>query len=193
MISYIEGKIIELNPAFVVLDCNGIGYMLNISINTFNKLEGLDSCKLKTHLSIKEDSHTLFGFFDDFERKIFRLLISVSGVGPSTARVILSSMNTSIIRNAIINEDSLKIKSIKGIGLKTAQRIILDLKDKIIKLDEKTELNLNIDNRNREEALSALEVLGFSSKNVHNLIDSLLDKNPSIKLEDLVKEALKQL
>jgi len=193
MITHINGKLVELNPAYAVIECNGVGYMLNISLNTYSKLGESESCKLYTHLVVKEDSHTLFGFYDSLERKIFRMLISVSGVGASTARVILSSMQSGEIRDAIVNEDVELIKSVKGIGVKTAQRIILDLKDKMLKAFDDIEISIKSGNRNREEALSALEVLGFPMKAVHKLIDKLLDKEPELVVEQLVKQALKQL
>ena len=123
MIAHINGKLVELNPAYAVIECNGVGYYLNISLNTYSRLGESESCKLFTHLSVKEDSHTLYGFYEKLERKIFRMLISVSGVGASTARVILSSMQSSEIRDAIVSEDIALIKSVKGIGVKTAQRI----------------------------------------------------------------------
>ena len=193
MITHINGKLVELNPAYAVVECNGVGYMLNISLNTYTKLGASESCKLFTHLAVKEDSHTLYGFYDQLERKIFRMLISVSGVGASTTRVILSSMQSGEIRDAIVNEDVALIKSVKGIGIKTAQRIILDLKDKMLKAFDDIEITMKSGNRNREEALSALEVLGFPMKAVHKLIDKLLGKDPDLVVEDLVKQALKQL
>jgi Holliday junction DNA helicase RuvA len=148
---------------------------------------------LYSHLAVKEDSHTLYGFYDKLERKIFRMLISVSGVGASTARVILSSMESTEIRDAIVSEDVALIKSVKGIGVKTAQRIILDLKDKMLKAFDDIEITIKSGNRNREEALSALEVLGFPMKAVHKLIDKLLENDSQIEVEELVKQALKQL
>ena len=193
MITHINGKLVELNPAYAIIECNGVGYLLNISLNTYSKLGESESCKLYTHLSVKEDSHTLYGFHEKLERKIFRMLISVSGVGASTARVILSSMQSAEIRDAIVSEDVALIKSVKGIGIKTAQRIILDLKDKMLKAFDDIEITIRSGNRNREEALSALEVLGFPMKAVHKLVDKLLEKDPQVEVEDLVKQALKQL
>lgn len=193
MITHIQGRLVELNPAYAVIECNGVGYMLNITLNTHSKLGDSESCKLYSHLVVKEDSHTLYGFHDKLERKIFRLLISVSGVGASTARVILSSMLPEEIRDAIVSEDVVLIKSVKGIGVKTAQRIILDLKDKMLKAFDDIEITIKSGNRNREEALSALEVLGFPMKAVHKLIDKLLEKDPHMEVEELVKQALKQL
>jgi Holliday junction DNA helicase RuvA len=193
MITHIHGRLVELNPAYAVIECNGVGYMLNISLNTYSKLGDSESCKLYSHLAVKEDSHTLYGFYDQLERKIFRMLISVSGVGASTARVILSSMLPEEIRNAIVNEDADLIKTVKGIGAKTAQRIILDLKDKMLKAFDDIEITIKSGNRNREEALSALDVLGFPTKAVHKMIDKLLANDPKMEVEELVKQALKQL
>ena len=193
MITHIQGRLVELNPAYVVIECNGVGYLLNISLNTYSKLGESESCKLYSHLVIKEDSHTLYGFYNKLERQIFRLLISVSGVGASTARVILSSMLPEEIRDAIVSENIALITSVKGIGAKTAQRIILDLKDKMLKAFDNIEITLKSGNRNREEALSALEVLGFPMKAVHKMIDKLLNETPDMEVEELVKKALKQL
>ena len=193
MITHIQGRLVELNPAYVVIECNGVGYLLNISLNTYSKLGESESCKLYSHLVIKEDSHTLYGFYNKLERQIFRLLISVSGVGASTARVILSSMLPEEIRDAIVSENTALITSVKGIGAKTAQRIILDLKDKMLKAFDNIEITLKSGNRNREEALSALEVLGFPMKAVHKMIDKLLDDSPEMEVEELVKKALKQM
>lgn len=193
MITHIQGRLVELNPAYVVIECNGVGYLLNISLNTYSKLGESESCKLYSHLVIKEDSHILYGFHNKLERQIFRLLISVSGVGASTARVILSSMLPEEIRDAIVSENTALITSVKGIGAKTAQRIILDLKDKMLKAFDNIEITLKSGNRNREEALSALEVLGFPMKAVHKMIDKLLDEMPDMEVEELVKKALKQM
>ena len=193
MITHIQGRLVELNPAYAVIECNGVGYILNISLNTYSQLGDSESCKLYSHLAVKEDSHAFYGFYDKLERKIFRMLISVSGVGASTARVILSSMESTEIRDAIVSEDVALIKSVKGIGVKTAQRIILDLKDKMLKAFDDIEITIKSGNRNREEALSALEVLGFPMKAVHKLIDKLLENDSQIEVEELVKQALKQL
>jgi len=193
MITHIQGKLVELNPAYVIIDCNGVGYMLNISLNTYSNLGDSELCKVYSHLVVKEDSHTLYGFYSKLERKIFIFLISVSGVGASTARVILSSMLPEEIRDAIVSEDVALIKSVKGIGAKTSQRIILDLKDKMLKAFDDIEITLKSGNRNREEALSALEVLGLPMKSVHKWIDKLLEKDPNMGVEELVKQALKQL
>ena len=193
MINHIQGKLVEVNPAFVVIECNGVGYLLNISLTTYSNLRESDTCKLYSHVVIKEDSHTLYGFHNKLERQIFRFLISVSGVGASTARVVLSSMLPEEIRDAILSENIQLITSIKGIGAKTAQRIILDLKDKMLKAFDNIEITHKSGNRNRGEALSALEVLGFPMKAVHKMIDKLIDESPDMEVEELVKKALKQM
>ena len=193
MITHIEGNICELTPTYVVLDSNGIGYFINISLTTFSKLESSINKKIKlfTHLNVREDSHTLYGFFKIEERKVFRLLISVSGVGASTGMMILSSLSSSEINQAISSEDINKLKSIKGIGLKSAQRIIIDLKDKIKEV-EIIENNFN-DNNNikKNQALSALETLGFSAKQSNKILDNILNESPDISVEELIKLSLK--
>ena len=193
MISYIEGDIKELTPTYIILNCNGIGYLLNISLTTFSKVESYVDNKIQlfTHLHIREDAHTLYGFFEKEERKIFRLLLSVSGVGASTSMMILSSLNSHEISHAIATEDINTLKSIKGIGLKSAQRIIIDLKDKI--KDLVTTVNNISDNHNikKKQALSALDTLGFSAKQSNKVLDQILSENPNISVEELIKLSLK--
>jgi len=193
MITHIRGKLVEKNPNNVIVECNGIGYILPISLQTFSNIPDRENIKLHTHLIIREDAHILYGFWEITEREIFKLLISVSGVGPSTAITMLSSMNTEQIQHAIASEDVEKIKSVKGIGIKTAQRVIVDLKDKILKTYDLSE-ELSISNNTiKNEALSALEVLGFTRKKVDNIIQVILQDSPNIKLEELIKRALKNL
>ena len=163
MITQIRGRLVEKSPTELVVDCNGIGYSINISLNTFSKLSDEENIKLFTHLIIKEDSHSLFGFLTKSERELFRLLISVSGVGASTARVMLSSLSPTEIVSAIANEKVSIVQSIKGIGSKTAQRIILELKDKILGIDN-NDNDFELIPKESEEAISALEVLGYSRK-----------------------------
>ncbi|OUV55787.1 MAG: Holliday junction branch migration protein RuvA [Flavobacteriales bacterium TMED113] len=193
MITHIEGIIDEVTPTHVVIDCSGIGYYLNISLTTFSKIESSINKKIRlvTHLHVREDSHTLYGFFERDERRIFRLLISVSGVGASTGMMILSSLNPIEINQAISSEDINTLKSIKGIGLKSAQRIIIDLKDKIKEV-EIVENNF-IDNNNikKNQALSALETLGFSAKQSNKILDKILNEAPDISVEELIKLSLK--
>jgi len=193
MITHIRGKLIEKNPTFAIIECNGIGYFLNISLHTYSKIPDSEAVKLYTYLSIKEDSHTLFGFSDKVEREIFKLLISVSGVGTSIARTMLSSMDPEQIQHAIASEDVATIQSVKGIGAKTAQRVIIDLKDKIIKTYQLSEDSIQPDNTIKEEALSALEVLGFSRKQVEKLVQKIVQETPDTTLENIIKKALKIL
>ena len=194
MITHIHGKLVEKTPTYVVVDVNGIGYKIKISLQTFSAIAG-EFCKLYTHLSVKEDSHTLFGFFEESERHLFRNLISVSGVGPSTAQVILSTYSPDEIIHHITTADVKAIESIKGIGGKTAQRIIIDLKDKVAKGMPTSDLLFDkIDNTIREEALSALLALGFAKKAAESKIDKVLKSTPKIaSVEELVKTALSQM
>lgn len=193
MITQIRGKIIEKNPTEVVIDCNGVGYLLHISLNTFSSLPNEDNTTLYTYLSIREDAHTLFGFIDKTEREIFKLLISVSGVGPSIARTMLSSMTSKEIQNAIASENVRVIQSVKGIGAKTAQRVIVDLKDKILKTFDIDEVSLKTNNTNKDEALSALEVLGYHKKQSEKIVNAILKDNSDATVEVIIKLALKNL
>ena len=195
MISFIKGKKLEIDPTKIIIDVNGIGYELKISLRTYSEIKGHSVVNLFTHLQVKEDSHTLFGFYDKSERKTFLSLLSITGVGPSTAIMILSSLSSSELNHAIISSDVLTIKSVKGIGLKTAERIILELKDKILKnLNQKNPNNFLVerDNTIKNEALSALSSLGISKNVVNNHIDRVLDNNNNISLEDLIREVLKR-
>jgi Holliday junction DNA helicase RuvA len=194
VITHIHGKLVEKTPTYVVVDVNGIGYQIKISLQTFSALDG-ELCKLFTHLSVKEDSHTLFGFFEESERHLFRNLISVSGVGPSTAQVILSTYSPVEIINHITSADVKAIQSVKGIGGKTAQRIIIDLKDKVAKGMPTSDLLFDkLDNTIKDEALSALLALGFAKKGAESKIDKVLKSNPQIaSVEELVKTALSQM
>ena len=193
MITQIQGKLIEKTPTYVVIDVNGIGYKIKISLQTFSAIDG-ELCKLFTHLSVKEDSHTLYGFYDQNERHLFRNLISVSGVGPSTAQVILSTYNPSEIVTYITTADVAAIQHVKGIGAKTAQRIIIDLKDKVAKGLPKSDILFELDNTIKIESLSALLALGFNKKGAEQKIDKVLKENPDISsVEELVKMALSQM
>lgn len=194
MITHIKGKLIKKTPTHVVIDVNGIGYEVKISLQTSSLLNE-ENCQLFTHLSIKEDSHTLYGFYEENERSLFRHLISVSGVGPSTAQVILSTYNSEEIIQHITTADVKAIQSVKGIGAKSAQRIIIDLKDKVAKGITKSDLIFeNTDNRIKDEALSALMALGFAKKLAGNKIEKVLRNKPEISgVEELVKTALSQM
>ena len=193
MITHIRGRLVEKSPTAVVIDCNGVGYFIHISLHTFSQLKDDESIKLLTHLQIKEDAHQLYGFATSMEREIFRLLISVSGIGTNTARTMLSSLTPKQIREGIAAEDVALIQSVKGIGLKTAQRVIIDLKDKILKIYDIDETLLISDNTNKDEALSALEVLGFAKKNSESVVVKIISNNPDASVELIIKEALKNL
>ncbi|RLD44851.1 MAG: Holliday junction branch migration protein RuvA [Bacteroidetes bacterium] len=194
MYEYIKGNLIEKSPAEAVIDCNGVAYFINISLQTFSRIKEKGDVKLYIHLVVKEDSHTLYGFAQKSERNLFRLLISVSGVGANTARVILSGMSTDETANAIVTENVDALKSVKGIGAKTAQRIILDLKDKVVKEDSSSELFTDSHNTNKEEALSALIMLGFAKKAAEKALTKIIKKEGlSASVEDLVRFALKIL
>ena len=193
MITQVRGRLVEKSPTEVVVDCNGVGYLLHISLNTFSGLPEDEAVVLYTHLSIREDAHTLFGFITKTERKVFKLLISVSGVGPSIARTMLSSMTSEEIQHAIATENVPLIQSVKGIGAKTAQRVIVDLKDKILKTFNIDEVSAFTSNTNKDEALSALEVLGFNKKQSDKILAMVLKENPDASVEKLIKLALKNL
>lgn len=193
MIAHIEGKLVEKTPTEVVIDCGGVGYHINITLHTYSLLPDSEKVKLFTYLQIKEDAHSLFGFVEKSEREIFKLLLSVSGIGASIARTMLSSMNPKQIIHAISVSDVVSIQSIKGIGAKTAQRVILDLKEKVLKLYNLDEVSMVQNNTNKVEALSALEVLGFNTKLAEKAIEKILRENPEAGLETIIKQALKNL
>ena len=195
MYDYLKGKIEEINPADLILECGGIGYSINISLQTYETLQGKESAKIYVFHYIREDEESFFGFATKDERELFKLLISVNGVGVGSARMMLSSLSDEEIRNAIIGENVARIKSVKGIGLKTAQRIILDLKDKIVKGGgtAATLPTMTTNNANVEEATIALTMLGFSKVNINKVIPDIIKKNPEAKVEDIIKEALKKL
>lgn len=193
MITQIKGRLVEKSPTELVIDCNGIGYLVNISLNTYSLLSDSESVSLYTHLQVKEDSHTLFGFFEKTERNLFRKLISVSGIGASTARTMLSSLSPDEIQRAILSENVTTIQSIKGIGLKTAQRVIIELRDKVAVLGDVDDSTIGMSNSKREEALSALEVLGYSRKQTTKVIDKIIGDNSEISVEGIIKDALNKL
>lgn len=193
MIAHIQGKLVEKNPTEVVIDCNGVGYSVSISLHTYGLLPSSDFLKLYTFLLIKEDSHSLFGFVEKSEREIFKLLLSVSGIGANTARTMLSSLEPKQIINAIASGDVAVIQSIKGIGAKTAQRAIIELKDKVLKLYDIEEVSLMSNNTNKDEALSALEVLGFVRKTAEKVVDKIVSSTPDATVENIIKQALKNL
>jgi len=194
MIAFIEGEIAELTPAFVVINCNGVGYMLHISLSTYSAIQNTSRVKLYSELIVREDAHTLFGFATTDERTLFRHLISVNGVGPSIARMVLSSMSVDELSQAIVSNNVAMLQSVKGIGAKSAQRIVLDLKDKLEKEGVSTSENLTpANNTIRQEALSALVMLGYNKIAAQKTINQVLKNNPgaSQSIEKLIKEALK--
>jgi len=193
MIYHLKGQLIEKNPTHVVIDCNGVGYFVHISLHTYSLLKNSEAIHLYTHLQVKEDSHTLYGFMEKSERELFRLLISVSGVGSSTARTMLSSLEPKQIMEAIASGDAATIQKIKGIGTKTAQRVILDLKDKILKVFGVDEIFVSQNNTNREEALSALETLGFVRKSAEKVVDRIMKEITDPTVETIIKLSLKNL
>lgn len=196
MIDYIKGEITELNPTEMTLECNGIGYKILISLQTYDKLKQSRDAKIYIHHYLREDDEQYFGFAGKDERELFRLLIGVSGIGAATARMMLSSLSSDELRNAILSEDINKIKSIKGIGLKSAQRLILELKDKISKGEgssQNTIFQTSGVNPNLEEATTALVMLGFTKPNVTKALAAVLKETPDANLEQLIKLGLKRL
>ena len=193
MITHLQGKLVEKNPTHLVIDCQGVGYEVHISLHTFGQIPDQENVRVYTHLQIREDAHQIFGFFTSQERTFFRLLIGVSGIGASTARSMLSSMEPTQIQQAVIQEDLNTIKSIKGIGLKTAQRLILELKDKISRSDLGAEIPAVLNNTSKEETLSALEVLGYTRKASEKIVDQLIQASPDSSVEQLIKGALNKL
>ena len=204
MIEYIKGQLAELTPALAVVEAAGVGYALNISLTTYSGIQGKKEVKLYVHEALttggRDDSFTLFGFVNKQERELYRLLITVSGVGANTARMMLSSMNPTELCNAIANGDERMIKTVKGIGLKTAQRIIVDLRDKIMASGIANELHVGgekaestLNNAVKEDAVAALTMLGFSPAPVAKVVVSILQKQANLPVEQVVKEALKLL
>ncbi|HCT95050.1 MAG: Holliday junction DNA helicase RuvA [Bacteroidetes bacterium GWE2_39_28] len=197
MYDYIKGELTELTPTEVVLENNQIGYKILISLQTYSKLKMAESTKLFIYHHLREDNEQLYGFYDKDERSLFTNLIEVSGIGPNSARMMLSSLSSDEIRGAIISGDVNKLKSIKGIGLKTAQRLLIELKDKMVKRGSGDDFSgsfiLPQASRQRDEAASALVLLGFSKANVEKVLDTLLKENPSYSLEELIKLSLKRL
>jgi Holliday junction DNA helicase RuvA len=193
MYEYIEGPLVEKNPAFCVIDIAGVGYLMQISLTTYSQIEPHARAKLFVHHVIREDAHLLFGFSSRREREIFRLLLSVSGIGANTARMILSSLGPDDLQQAIMTGNTSLLKSIKGIGAKTAQRVIIDLRDKISKDKSTGEIFPAQDNRIKDEALSALVILGFNKGEADKAISRILLAEKNLSLEDLIKKALKQL
>ena len=193
MITQLQGRLIEKNPTYVVIDCHGVGYEVNISLHTYGMIGSDENIRLYTHLQIREDAHTLYGFYQPMERSIFRLLISISGIGASIARTMLSSMTPTEIQQAIVHEDLAAIKAVKGIGLKTAQRVLIELKDKIQNVAGMDEIPALKSNTIKEETLSALEVLGYPRRQAEKVIDNIIQSAPESSVEELIKQALNKL
>ena len=193
MYAFISGKIAEITPAYAIVDNHGIGYFINITLNTFAAIGAQTEVKLYTHLQVLEDAHNLFGFYTAKERDMFELLISVSGVGCNTARLILSSLTVDELSTAIANEDIRTIQAVKGIGSKTAQRLVVDLKDKVKKTEFAETVVTPVNNTLKNEALSALVILGFSKNAASKVLDKLLKQSPDASVEVLIREALKLL
>ena len=193
MYEFIRGKIVEITPAEVIIDTGSIGYFIHISLNTFSQINKKEEVKLFLHQVVREDAQMLFGFAEKYERELFRMLISVSGIGAGTAVMMFSSLSPDEIKKAILEENVSVLKSIKGIGAKTAQRVIIDLKDKIGKSSAGDKLFENGNNTVFEEASSALVMLGFARKSINKELTNLIQKNPDVSVEALVKIALKSL
>ena len=199
MIEYIKGELADLSPAMAVVEAGGVGYALNISLNTYSAIQGKNAVKLYAFEAIREDAHVLYGFVSKKERELFQLLITVSGIGPNTARMVLSSMSPSELCNSISTGNEKLIKGIKGIGLKTAQRIIVDLRDKIVTLGIAEEIPAGgsiqspVNNQVKDEAVSALTMLGFSPAPSQKVVVSILQERPDAPVEEVIKLALKQI
>jgi len=194
MYNYIEGKIVEINPAYAVIDCGGIGYYVNISLNTYAEIKDLERCRLFIYLHLQENVMALYGFYKELERRLFRHCISVNGVGVSTGLLILSSLPSEQLMNTIITENVAMLRAVKGIGEKTAMRIIIELKDKMAKEEPGETLKIGVShNTKREEALSGLVILGFARLHAVKVVDKLLTDNPNISVESLIKESLRIL
>lgn len=193
MYEFIRGAVAGLNPASVIIETGGIGFFVNISLNTYSKINGRQQASLLIHQVVREDAHILYGFAEKRERELFRNLISVSGVGAGTAIMMLSSLNPDEITAAVTTGNADVLKAVKGIGAKTAQRIIIDLRDKLGKMPESSQILISPDNTLRNEALSALVMLGFAKKDAEKVVSKIISENPEANLERVIKTALKRL
>lgn len=193
MITQLRGKLVEIYPTHAVIDCNGVGYWVNISLTTYSSLGGQENTLLFTHMVVREDAQLLYGFATKIEREIFQKLISVNGVGPASGMMMVSTLSSKEIATAIASEDDKVLQSVKGIGAKTAQRIIIDLKDKLDPGLLQDVNSVGLKNKSKNEALSALEVLGISKKSAEKLMDKILSDFPDADVEFLVKETLKKI
>ena len=193
MYEYIRGNIADISPANIIVETGGIGYFINISLTTYSQFSGKKDCKIYLHQIVREDAHILYGFADLAERELFRNLISVNGVGASTAIMMLSSLSADELRSAVTTENVAVLKAVKGIGAKTAQRIIIDLKDKLGKMPESGHILLPTDNTIQIEALSALVMLGFAKKDAEKVVSKILTEQADATVESVIKQALKRL
>tara|TARA_B100000925_G_scaffold169687_1_gene127700 strand:- start:1067 stop:1648 length:582 start_codon:yes stop_codon:yes gene_type:complete len=193
MITQLRGRLVEKSPTSVVIDCQGVGYLVNISLFTYGQLKDDENIHLYTHLQVREDAHTLYGFSTDLERQLFRLLIGISGIGANTARTMLSSLSPSEIGQAIQSDQVNVIQSVKGIGAKTAQRVVIELRDKVQAVIADAGIPAVLSNTNREEALSALVVLGYQTKSCVKILDELLSMDAEMSVERLIRNALNKL
>ncbi|MBC8004485.1 MAG: Holliday junction branch migration protein RuvA [Verrucomicrobia bacterium] len=193
MYEYIKGAVAALKPSHIVVEANSVGYFVHISLHTYTEFQGKETIKIYVHQVVREDAHLLYGFSTESERELFRMLISVSGIGSNTAIMMFSSLSPDEVRNAILNENINLLKSIKGIGIKTAQRVIIDLKDKVGKTPASEQIISSTDNTLRNEALSALIMLGFAKKPAEKELDRILTANPKQSVESVIKQALKSL
>lgn len=193
MITQLRGRLVEKSPTSLVIDCQGVGYLVNISLFTYGQLTDDENIQLYTHLQVREDAHTLYGFSTDLERQLFRLLIGISGIGANTARTMLSSLSPSEIGQAIQSDQVNVIQSVKGIGAKTAQRVVIELRDKVQAVIADSGIPAVSSNTNREEALSALVVLGYQTKSCVKILDELLSMDAEMSVERLIRNALNKL
>ena len=193
MITQLRGRLVEKSPTSLVIDCQGVGYLVNISLFTYGQLTDDENIQLYTHLQVREDAHTLYGFSTDLERQLFRLLIGISGIGANTARTMLSSLSPSEIGQAIQSDQVNVIQSVKGIGAKTAQRVVIELRDKVQAVIADSGISAVSSNTNREEALSALVVLGYQTKSCVKILDELLSMDSEMSVERLIRNALNKL
>ena len=193
MITQLRGRLVEKSPTSVVIDCQGVGYLVNISLFTYGQIKDDENIQLYTHLQVREDAHTLYGFSTDLERQLFRLLIGISGIGANTARTMLSSLSPSEIGQAIQSDQVNVIQSVKGIGAKTAQRVVIELRDKVQSVIADAGIPAVSSNTNREEALSALVVLGYQTKSCVKILDELLSMDAEMSVERLIRNALNKL
>lgn len=193
MYEYLSGKLAEITPSFAVIDCGGVGYMVEITVNTYTQIKDRDNVKLYVHYVVREDAHLLFGFYEIAEREMFRMIISISGVGVNTARVMLSTLTVDELKEAVATKNVKKVQSVKGIGAKGAQRIILEMQDKIGKVSDNAISSMFETNQNLEEALAALVMLGFQKAAADKVLQAVNKKQPGLSVEELIKEGLKAL